>query len=77
MHWNCQATQCLDGNLTVGGAVPRIVHYTSQKPMKGPQPGEEGHQFLCSLRELEARAGGVAPASSSSSRSGGARRKLP
>lgn len=70
MQWNCQAEQCLDGNLTVGGAQPRIIHYTSNKPMVGPQPGEEGHQFLCSLDELETRAAGATPGRSSDSGSG-------
>ena len=54
----------------VGGAQPSIIHYTSNKPMVGPQPGEEGHQFLCSLDELETRAAGATPGRSSDSGSG-------
>lgn len=37
----------LDGNLTVGGAPPKVVHHTQFKPFKRI-PGAPGHQFLCS-----------------------------
>ena len=45
----------LKGNLTVGGVPPKVVHFTSNKPWGGPQPGSPGHQFLCSSQELAAR----------------------
>ena len=48
----------LVGNLTVGGVPPKIVHFTSNKPWGGPQPGSPGHQFLCSSQELAAQRNG-------------------
>lgn len=43
----------------VGGIPPRIIHFTRDKPFGGPRPGALGHQHLCSLQELAARAAGV------------------
>lgn len=37
----------LDGNLTVGGVRPKVVHHTQIKPFKRI-PNAPGHQFLCS-----------------------------
>ena len=37
----------LEGNLTVGGVPPRVMHHTQFKPFKRI-PGAPGHQFLCS-----------------------------
>lgn len=66
LQWNCQAAQCLVGGRTVGGAMPRIVHFAGRKPSAGAgiSPGGAGHQFLCSAEQLEARARGepVGPA---------------
>ena len=37
----------LDGNVTLGGVIPRVVHHTQFKPFKRI-PNAPGHQFLCS-----------------------------
>lgn len=42
-------------NLTVGGHLPVVVHYTQHKPFSGRQVGMPGHQFLCSQEELQER----------------------
>ncbi|KAI3434831.1 hypothetical protein D9Q98_002886 [Chlorella vulgaris] len=56
LEYNAQAEQSLvEGGLTVGGAVPRIVHFTRNKPFHGPQPGRLGHQYLCTLDQLNRR----------------------
>ena len=44
------------GNLTVGGRAPVVVHMLGEKPFRGPRPGQPGHQFLCSLDEVNRRA---------------------
>ena len=55
LEYNTMTNPSLEGNLTVGGVPPKIVHFTSNKPWAGPQPGSPGHQFLCSSQELAAR----------------------
>lgn len=62
LQWNCQAEQCLENSATVGGARPKIVHFTDHKPFSGPRPGTHGHEFLCSVDELARRAQGLLPA---------------
>lgn len=62
LQYNCQAEQSLEGNLTVGGLPPKIVHFTERKPFHGPIPGAPGHHFLCSAEELAARPAAVAAA---------------
>lgn len=47
------ASDSLVGNRTLGGRPPVVVHFTRHKPFRGPQPGRPGHQFLCSLEEVE------------------------
>ena len=47
------ASDSLVGNRTLGGRQPVVVHFTRHKPFRGPQPGRPGHQFLCSLEEVE------------------------
>ena len=52
LEYNVQASQSLHGNVTVGGQAPVIVHFTENtKPFGGPM-GLPGHQFLCSLEEM-------------------------
>jgi lipopolysaccharide biosynthesis glycosyltransferase len=46
-EYNTMTYPSLRGNLTTGGVPPRIVHFTSNKPFKGPEAGSAGHQYLC------------------------------
>eukprot|EP01026_Neomeris_dumetosa_P070438 TRINITY_DN7037_c0_g1_i2.p4 TRINITY_DN7037_c0_g1~~TRINITY_DN7037_c0_g1_i2.p4 ORF type:complete len:126 (+),score=10.02 TRINITY_DN7037_c0_g1_i2:36-413(+) len=36
----------LDGDIMLGGGIPKILHYTRQKPFKY-DPSAPGHQYLC------------------------------
>lgn len=58
--------------LAVGGAPPRVIHFTGPKPFNGPVPGTPGHQFLCSLAEVEARAGSAGGAGVAAAAAAGA-----
>lgn len=53
LEYNTMASDSLVGNRTLGGRPPVVVHFTRHKPFRGPQPGRPGHQFLCSLEEVE------------------------
>ena len=46
---------CLPACPAVGGAAPKIVHYTRHKPFHGRREGELGHEFLCPSDELHRR----------------------
>jgi hypothetical protein len=61
LEYNAMTRPSLAGDVTVGGAAPRVVHFTSNKPFGGPRRGSPGHQFLCPLEELDARLGALAP----------------
>ena len=52
VEYNTMASDSLDGNLTLGGRRPVVVHFTQHKPFGGPVPGRPGHQFLCTREEL-------------------------
>ncbi|GAB4818121.1 hypothetical protein N2152v2_005167 [Parachlorella kessleri] len=52
LEYNAMASESLDGDVTVGGVPPRIVHFTGEKPFQGPRGGP-GHQFLCRPDQLE------------------------
>ncbi|KAL4446764.1 hypothetical protein ABPG77_008008 [Micractinium sp. CCAP 211/92] len=71
LQWNCQAEQCLENSATVGGARPKIVHFTDHKPFSGRRPGTHGHEFLCSTDELAQRAQGLLPAAAGLAAAGG------
>lgn len=53
VEYNTMASDSLNGNLTVGGRPPVVVHFTQNKPFGGPVLGKPGHQFLCSGQELQ------------------------
>ncbi len=48
---NAIAHLLLDGNLTRGGDVPLIVHYTHHKPFD-PDRDLPGYQYLCRRTRL-------------------------
>ena len=50
---NAIAHLLLDGNLTRGGDVPLIVHYTHHKPFD-PDRDLPGYQYLCRRTRLSA-----------------------
>ena len=52
VEYNTMASDSLDGNMTLGGRCPVVVHFTQHKPFGGPVPGRPGHQFLCTREEL-------------------------
>ena len=52
IEYNTMASDSLDGNVTLGGRSPVVVHFTRNKPFHGPVPGKPGHQFLCAPHEL-------------------------
>jgi len=54
LEYNAMAGPTLEGNLTVGGRSPKIVHFTEFKPFNGDQ-GLPGHEFLCTSAQLAAR----------------------
>ncbi len=55
----------------MGGARPKIVHFTDHKPFSGRRPGTHGHEFLCSTDELAQRAQGLLPAAAGVAAAGG------
>jgi hypothetical protein len=82
MEYNTMTHPSLRGNLTTGGAAPKILHYTSNKPFRGLVRGSPGHEFLCSAEQLAARAaaagggGGEAERGKGQKGGGGGRRRL-
>jgi hypothetical protein len=54
-YYNAMNRPSLRGNTTRGGFTPKIVHFTSDKPINGHNSDTPGHQFLCSPSEIENR----------------------
>jgi len=54
-YYNAMNRPSLMGNTTRGGFAPKIVHFTSDKPIHGHNSDTPGHQFLCSRNEIESR----------------------
>ena len=55
LEYNAMASDSLNGDLTIGGRPPVVVHFTQHKPFGGPVKGRQGHQFLCRPEELARR----------------------
>jgi lipopolysaccharide biosynthesis glycosyltransferase len=56
VRYNVQVAQALlPGGITVGGDPPVVLHFTDNKPFNGPVAGALGHEFLCSMAELDRR----------------------
>lgn len=55
LEYNTMTRPSLEGNYTIGGRRPKVLHYTSNKPFTGADLNSPGHQYLCTNEELDAR----------------------